>query len=89
MKRIYAFTDVYGKPSTLHIFENKEALISYAANSGRIEATEGNPTIDQLLIRLGMTRIYASELNKYKKLNSQYHYGTVKSPLRILWTVRV
>ena len=74
MKRIFAYTDVYGKPSTLHIFENKEALISYAANSGRIEATEGNPTIDQLLKALGMTRVYAGELSKYKKLNSRYHY---------------
>ncbi len=75
MKRIYAYTDVYGKPSTLHIFENKEALVSYAANSRRIEAIEGNPTIDQLLKALGMTRVYASELNKYKKLNAQHHYN--------------
>jgi hypothetical protein len=74
MKKIYAYTVVYGKPSTLHIFENKEALVSYAMNSGRGEATEGNPTIDQLLKALGMTRVYANELNKYK-LNSQYHYN--------------
>jgi hypothetical protein len=73
MKRIYAYTVVYGKPSTLHIFENKEAIVSYAANSGRLEATKGKPTIDQLLKALGMTRVYASELNKYK-LNTQYHY---------------
>ena len=73
MKRIFAFTVVYGKPSTLHIFEGKEALASYAANSGWLEATEDNPTIDQLLKRLGMTRVYASELSKYKKLNSRYH----------------
>ena len=73
MKRIYAYTTVYGKPSTLHIFENKEAIVSYAANRGRIEATEGNPTIAQLLKELGMIRVYASELNKYK-LNTQYHY---------------
>jgi len=74
MKRIYAFTSVYGKPSTLHIFEGKNALVSYAANNGRGEATEGNPTIDQLLRALGMTRIYASELNKYK-LHARYHYN--------------
>ena len=73
MKRIFAYTVVYGKPSTLHIFENKEALISYAANNGWLEATEDNPTIDQLLKRLCMTRVYASELSKYKKLNSRYH----------------
>ncbi|OQA37661.1 MAG: hypothetical protein BWY51_01023 [Parcubacteria group bacterium ADurb.Bin316] len=74
MKRIYAYTDVYGKPSTLHIFENKEALVSYAMNSGRGEATEGNPTIDQLLKALGMTRVYARELKKHKNLSSLYHY---------------
>jgi hypothetical protein len=74
MKRIYAYTVVYGKPSTLHIFENKEALVSYAMNSGRGEATEGNPTIDKLLNSIGMIRIHAKDLNKYK-LNSQYHYN--------------
>ena len=74
MKRIFAFTVVYGKPSTLHIFESKETLISYAANSGRLEATEGNPTIKQLLKEIGMTRIYASELKKHKKISSKQLY---------------
>lgn len=72
-KNIYAYTDVYGKPSTLHVFKNKEALVSYAMNSGRGEATEGNPTIDKLLNSVGMTRIYGKDLNKYK-LKPQYHY---------------
>lgn len=74
MKRIYAIKLVNGKAAAMHEFESKEALVSYAANSGRGEATEGNPTINQLLKALGMTRVYANELNKYK-LNSQYHYN--------------
>lgn len=80
MKKIYAYTSVCGRPAILHIFENKEALISYAANNGRGEATEGKPTINRLLKALGMTRIHASGLRKYKKLNSQYHsvfFGTL------------
>lgn len=73
-RRVYAIKFVSGKPTTLHIFENKEALVSYAANSGRGEATEGNPTIDQLLNALGMIRVYASELKKHKNLSSLHHY---------------
>ncbi|MGI5927972.1 MAG: hypothetical protein ACOX8A_12490 [Thermacetogeniaceae bacterium] len=72
MKKIYAYTSVCGRPAALHIFENKEALVSFAMNSGRGEATEGNPTIDKLLNSIGMIRIHAKDLNKYK-LNSQYH----------------
>ena len=74
MKRIYAVKLVNGKAAAMHEFESKDALVSYAANSGRGEATEGNPTIDQLLKALGMTRVYASELKKYKNLSSLYHY---------------
>ena len=80
MKKIFAYTNVCGKASTLHIFEEKDALISYAANNGSGEATEGKHTINHLLKALGMTRIHASELRKYKKLNSQYHsvfFGTL------------
>ncbi len=73
MKRIYAIKLVSGKPTTLHVFENKEALVSFAMNSGRGEATEGNPTINQLLNALGMTKVYASELKKHKNLSSLYH----------------
>jgi hypothetical protein len=75
MKRIFAIKLVNGKAAVMHEFESKDALVSYAANSGRGEATEGNPTISQLLNALGMTRVYARELSKYKKLNSQYHYN--------------
>ena len=80
MKKIFAYTNVCGKASTLHIFEEKDALVSYAVNNGRGEATEGKPTINRLLKALGMTRVYARELSKYKKLNSQYHslfFGTL------------
>jgi hypothetical protein len=73
MKRIYAIKLVNGKAAVMHEFESKDALVSYAANSGRGEATEGNPTIDQLLNALGMTRVYASELKKHKNLSSLYH----------------
>ena len=72
-RRVYAIKFVSGKPTTLHIFENKEALVSYAKNSGRGEATEGNPTIDKLLNSIGMAKVYASELSKY--INSHYHYN--------------
>jgi hypothetical protein len=75
MRRIYVIKLVNGKAATMHVFEGKDALASYAANNGRGEATEGNPTISQLLNALGMTRVYARELSKYKKLNSQYHYN--------------
>lgn len=74
MKKIFAYTNVYGKPSTLHIFEDKDALVSFIMNGGRGEVTEGNPTIDKLLNSIGMTRIHASELKKHKNLSSLYHY---------------
>lgn len=81
MKKIFAYTSVCGRPTTLHIFEDKDALVSFIMNGGRGEATECNSTIDKLLNALGMTRIYARELRKYKKLNSQYHsvfFGTLR-----------
>lgn len=74
MKKIFAIKFVSGKPTTLHIFEGKDGLISYAANNGRGEATEDKPTIVKLLNALGMTKIHASELKKYKNLSSLYHY---------------
>jgi hypothetical protein len=75
MKKIYACSEVCGKLSTLYIFESKRALISYAMNNGRGEATEGKPTIAKLLKALGLTRVYARELSKYKKLNLLHRFN--------------
>lgn len=73
-RRVYAIKFISGEPATLYIFENKETLVSYAANSGRGEATEGKPTINCLLKALGLTRVYARELKKYKKLNLLHRF---------------
>lgn len=75
MRKIYACSEVCGKLSTLYIFDSKRALISYAANNGRGEATEGKPTINSLLKALDLTRVYARELKKYKQLNSLHRFN--------------
>ena len=67
MKRIYAIKLVNGKPTTMHEFENKEALISFASTKIYEEATN-TLTINELINTIGLERIYSKELEKFNKL---------------------
>jgi hypothetical protein len=67
MKRIYAIKVINGKPTTMHEFESKEALISYALTKIYEEATN-TKTINELINAIGLDRIYSYELEKFNKL---------------------
>jgi len=67
MKRIYAIKLVNGKPTTMHEFESKEALISFASSKIYEEATN-TLTINELINTIGLERIYSKELEKFNKL---------------------
>jgi hypothetical protein len=67
MKRIYAIKLVNGKPTTMHEFESKEALISFASTKIYEEATN-TLTINELINTIGLERIYSKELEKFNKL---------------------
>ena len=67
MKKIYAIKLVNGKPTTMHEFESKEALISFASTKIYEEATN-TLTINELINTIGLERIYSKELEKFNKL---------------------
>ena len=67
MKRIFAIKLVNGKPTTMHEFESKEALISFASTKIYEEATN-TLTINELINTIGLERIYSKELGKFNKL---------------------
>ncbi|NMA32398.1 MAG: hypothetical protein GX944_00505 [Alphaproteobacteria bacterium] len=67
MKKIYAIKLVNGKPTTIHEFRNKEALISYASSKIYEEATN-TLTINELIKTIGLERIYSKEVKKFNKL---------------------
>ena len=67
MKRIFAIKLVNGKPTTMHEFESKEALISFASTKIYEEATN-TLTINELINTIGLERIYSKELEKFNKL---------------------
>jgi hypothetical protein len=67
MKRIYAIKVINGKPTTMHEFESKEVLISYASTKIYEEATN-TKTISELINAIGLERIYSSEVEKFNKL---------------------
>ena len=67
MKKIFAVKLVNGKPTTMHEFESKEALISFASTKIYEEATN-TLTINELINTIGLERIYSKELEKFNKL---------------------
>jgi hypothetical protein len=73
MKRIYAIKVINGKPITMHEFESKEVLISYASSKIYEEASN-TLTINELINTIGLERIYSKELEKFNKL---YQIGKI------------
>ena len=74
MKRIYAIKLVNGKATTMHEFENKEALISFASSKIYEEAIN-TLTINELINTIGLQRIYSKELEKFNKLHQNGKIG--------------
>ena len=74
MKKIYAIKLVNGKPTTMHEFRSKEALISYASTKIYEEATS-TLSINELIKTIGLERIYSKELKKFNRL---YQHGKIR-----------